>query len=82
MLIEYYATEEEDRRLERALEHYHIAEWFNPEEGYYVLDTEDPRVITTMTLMGIELWVTDTELGWHEHAFGTKNNPNSEDDDK
>lgn len=61
MIIEYYADDVEDQRLEQALAHYHIKEWFNPEDTYFILETEDPRVITTMTLLGIELFISDSE---------------------
>lgn len=72
MLIEYYATELEDRAIERAIQYLHIDNAFNPEEGYYVIDTKDPRVLTVLSLMGVEMYVTDTLKGWHEHAFNTK----------
>lgn len=72
MLIEYYATEHEDRQIDRALEHLHIDNAFNPEEGYYVIDTRDERVLTVMSLMGVEMYVTDTDKNWHQHAFGAE----------
>ena len=56
MIVEYYATDHQDQQLELALEKYHIINWFNPEDDYYVLETDDDRVITTMTLLGIELY--------------------------
>lgn len=59
MLIEYYATDDEDLRIERALAKFKIDEWFNPEEAYYVLETQDSRVITVLHLLGIELYITD-----------------------
>lgn len=58
MLIEYYASDLEDTKLEHALSAYFIKEWFNPEDGYYVIETDDDRVITTMSLMGIELYIS------------------------
>lgn len=70
VLIEYYATEHEDCQIERALEHFDIKEWFNPEEGYYVLETNDPRVETVFALLGIEWYeVVNTDKSWHEYAF-------------
>ena len=71
MLIEYYANEWQDRKITHALEHFHIDEWFNPEEDYYVLETQDPRVATVFALFGIEWYeVVDTNVGWQEYAFG------------
>lgn len=71
MLIEYYATDREDDEIEKRLQHFHIKEWFNPEDGYFVLDTDDPRVATVFALLGIEWYeVVNTEKSWHEHAFG------------
>lgn len=69
MLIEYYATEQEDDVLEQRLKNFHIDCAFNPEEGYYVMETRDLRVLTLMSLMGIEMYVTDTEQGWLKHAY-------------
>ena len=62
MLIEYYATPQEDQTLEAALEHFDIDEWFNPEEGYYVLETHDPRVLTVMYLLNIELYTLGEKI--------------------
>jgi hypothetical protein len=59
MIIEYYATDEQDRRIERALDAYDIVNWFNPEDGYYVLETNDDRVITTLSLLGIEVYYSN-----------------------
>jgi hypothetical protein len=59
MIIEYYATDEQDRRIERALDAYDIKNWFNPEDGYYVLETNDDRVITTLSLLGIEVYYSN-----------------------
>ena len=70
MLIEYYATDEEDKALERAIEHLHIDNAFNPEEGYYVIDTRDERVLTVMSLLNVEMYVTDTDKNWHQYAYG------------
>lgn len=82
MLIEYYATEREDRQIELNLKTLHIENWFNPEDQYYVIDTQDTRVITILCLMGIECWVTETDLSWHEHAFGPNNKPYNPPKDK
>ncbi len=71
MLIEYYATWEEDDVLEERIKHFHIQNAFNPEEGYFVLETDDERVLTVMRLMGIEMYVTDTQKSWLKHQFGT-----------
>lgn len=54
MLIEYTATAEQDRRIESALKCCHISNWFNPEDDYYVMETDDPRVPTILALMGID----------------------------
>lgn len=62
MLIEYYATEAEDRKLEQVLENFDIKEWFNPENDYYVLETDDPRVLTIMRVMNIELYVAGEKI--------------------
>jgi hypothetical protein len=59
MIIEYYATDEQDRRIERALDAYDIVNWFNPEDGYYVLETNDDRVITTLSILGIEVYYSN-----------------------
>jgi hypothetical protein len=67
MIIAYTATDAEDTRLERAFEHLHISNWFNPEENYYVLETEDSRVTTILAIFGIDFVVSDTE--------SPKNNP-------
>lgn len=58
MLIEYTATDEEDDRLERALKRIHIKEWFNPEDGYYILETDDERVPTIMMLFNIDFVIS------------------------
>ena len=70
MIIEYYATELEDRAIDRAIAHLHIDNAFNPEEGYYVIDTRDERVLTLMSLLNVEMYVTDTDKNWHQYAFG------------
>lgn len=72
MLIEYYATKSEDAAIDRAIEHLVIDNAFNPEDCYYVLETKDDRVLTIMSLMGIELYVTDNDKDWFQHAFGAK----------
>lgn len=70
MLIEYYATDIEDKKLEKSLEHFDIKEWFNPEEGYYVIETDDERIATVFALLNIEWYeVVDTNKSWHEYAF-------------
>lgn len=61
MLIEYYATDYEDIQIDRVLKPYAITNWFNPEENYYVLETEDDRVITALALLGIELYITNKD---------------------
>jgi hypothetical protein len=66
MLIEYYATEAEDRELEKVLEHFEIKEWFNPDQYYYVLETDDPRVLTIMRVMNIELYVVGEKIAGAE----------------
>jgi hypothetical protein len=62
MLIEYYATDYEDTQIEKALEKFEILEWFNPEDEYYVLETNDERVVTVLSLLGIELWITSERI--------------------
>lgn len=62
MIIEYYATDDEDTMLERVLEKYKIINWFNPEDGYYVLETDDPKVVTVMSLVGIELYISGEKI--------------------
>ena len=62
MLIEYYATDYEDTQIEKALEKFKILEWFNPEDGYYVLETNDERVVTVLALLGIELWIASERI--------------------
>lgn len=62
MLIEYYATDQEDQHIERVLENFTILNWFNPEDGYYVLETEDERVLTLLSLLNIELYVSGTKI--------------------
>lgn len=60
MIIEYCATDQEDKQLEKALSNYDILEWFNPEDGYYVIETEDAKVVTIMALFGIEIYITES----------------------
>lgn len=55
MIIEYFADPEDDRHLEKVLTHYKITNWFNPDEGYYVIETDDDRVVTVLHLLGLEL---------------------------
>jgi hypothetical protein len=62
MLIEYYASDYEDTQIEKALEKFEILEWFNPEDEYYVLETNDERVVTVLSLLGIELWITSERI--------------------
>lgn len=57
MMIEYYASDSQDQFLERAFARYHIKEWFNPQGCHYVLETDDPRVISTLDLL---------EIAWRE----------------
>lgn len=60
MLIEYRATPRQDGLLEKAFAPYFIMEWFNPSEDYYVLETEDPRVVQTLNLMNIVYQITES----------------------
>lgn len=62
MLIEYYATDYEDTQIEKALAKFEILEWFNPEDEYYVLETNDDRVVTVLHLLGIELWISSERI--------------------
>jgi ribosome assembly protein YihI (activator of Der GTPase) len=60
MLIEYYATNEEDDKIFEWMEKLGIkyTEAFNPEDYYFVLETDDDRIITVMTLLGIEMYIS------------------------
>jgi hypothetical protein len=60
MLIEYYATDLEDRTITKALEKFNILEWFNPEESYYVLETDDERVVTILTMCGADVYISES----------------------
>jgi hypothetical protein len=57
MLLEYYATDSEDLEIERILKNKNIIEWFNPEEDYYVMETDDETVVTILCLLGIEVFI-------------------------
>ena len=82
MLIEYYANDYEDRKIDEALKDFDIKDFYNPEEGYYVISTEDSRIVTILSLLGIELYITETEKTWHEYAFDTNNIPDIDVSDK
>ena len=60
MLIEYYATREEDDKVFEWIDKLGIVwtEAFNPEDYYYVLETDDDRIITIMGLLGIEMYIS------------------------
>ena len=73
MLIEYYASDYEDRKIDLALKDFDIKDWYNPEEGYYVISTQDSRIVTILSLLNIELYITETDETWHEYAFGEQN---------
>lgn len=72
MLIKYNATPAQDIQIDKCLKKYAVTAWYSPEEYFYVLETKDSAVVTVLTLLGIECHVVDTELGWHEYAFGKK----------
>ena len=55
MLLEYCASDTQDRLIERALKNIVIDEWFNPSDDYYVLETQDDRAVTILALLGIEV---------------------------
>lgn len=75
MLIQYYASDAEDKRIESLLENYEIKEWFNPEENFYVMDTDDERIPTMLCLLDIEVYLVDTKQTWQEYAFGANKEP-------
>jgi len=60
MLIEYYATNEEDDKIFEWIDKLGIkyTEAFNPEDYYFVLETDDDRIITIMGLLGIEMYIS------------------------
>jgi hypothetical protein len=60
MLIEYYATNQEDDTLFEWMEKLNIkyTEAFNPEDYYFVLETEDDRIFTVMGMLGIEMYAS------------------------
>jgi hypothetical protein len=58
MLIEYYANDLEDAKIEDILQHFHIEHWYNPEDEYFVIKTNDERIVTILTLLGIEISIT------------------------
>ncbi len=62
MIVEYYATEEQDEQMSVLLKGYDIIEWFNPEDDYYVLETHDARVLTIMCLFDIEIYICKDDL--------------------
>lgn len=64
MLIEYYATKQEDDKLFDWMEKLDIkwTEAFNPEDYYYVLETDDTRVVTMMTLLNMEIYVSGEKI--------------------
>ena len=75
MLIQYYATDSEDSKIEKLLKDYPIKEWFNPEDGFYVMDTDDERIPTILALLGIEVYLVDTKETWLSHAFESNKTP-------
>lgn len=60
MLIEYYATQHEDDKLFKMIDKFNIEilEAFNPEDYYYVIETNDNRILSLMLLLNIESYVT------------------------
>lgn len=64
MLIEYYATEQEDDKLYKMIDKFgiHIKEAFNPEDYYYVLETDDERIVSIMTLLNIEMYISGEKI--------------------
>jgi len=62
MLIEYFASEQEDERLYQLIERFNIkiTEAFNPQDRYYVLETHDDRIVSLMLLCGIEAYISTT----------------------
>lgn len=57
MILEYCASDCEDLKIERAFEHVHVINWFNPEDNFYVLETNDDRAVTILHLLGIEVFI-------------------------
>lgn len=70
MLIEYCADDEEFDKLTPWLKNCEIINWCNPEEGYFIIETQDHRVTTMLGLMGIEFYVINTDLSWREYSSG------------
>lgn len=62
MIIEYYATDHQDLQIEQALTNLVIKEWFNPEDYYYVLETDDDQVITILKLLGVDLYIAGERI--------------------
>ena len=58
MLIEYYANDIEDQMIEKQMQKYHIDNWFNPEDNYYVIETQDDKILTILAILGIEVYVS------------------------
>ena len=70
MLIEYIADDAEHDLITKWLDSYEILEWYNPEEYFFVLETQDSRVATVLGILGIEFYIVNTNMHWHEYAFG------------
>jgi arsenate reductase-like glutaredoxin family protein len=64
VIIEYYATEQEDDKLFKLIQKFdiHIKEAFNPEDYYYVLETDDDRIVSIMTLLNIEMFIAGEKI--------------------
>lgn len=65
MLIEYYTTLQQDDVLFEWMKNKDV-KWtnaFNPEDDYFVLETDDKRVPTIMTLMGMHIYCISVAQG-------------------
>ena len=64
MLIEYYATPEEDDKLFEWIDKLNIkyTEAFNPEDYYYVIECDDDRIVTVMTLLDMEIYISGSVI--------------------
>jgi hypothetical protein len=74
MLVEYFATDDQDRQLDVLLKGYVIEEWFNPQDQYYVLESMDARVLTILCLFDIEIRVLTDDLEARDHPDHSDSN--------
>lgn len=64
MIIEYVATNQEDDCLFEWMERMNVkwTEAFNPEDNYFILETEDERVPTIMLFLGMEVYIQGEKI--------------------